>query len=121
MGGVEGTGKITVHLHDYMFEPSYLFTHTSRVLLDMEERAQRAMWEFQGKRISSELSGDGDVSLCSNIKNDTDKGIHVDGVDNPSLYDAENRRQDTQVFLTFMPYTILTQTGVGPNHNNLFL
>ena len=50
------------------------------------------MWEFQGKRISSELSGDGDVSLCSNIKNDTDKGIHVDGVDNPSLYDAENRR-----------------------------
>ena len=31
--GVEGTGTITIHLHDAIFEPSDVFVHTASMLL----------------------------------------------------------------------------------------
>ena len=38
-GGVEGTRKITVYLHYYVFGPPYVFIQTAIVLLDMEENS----------------------------------------------------------------------------------
>ena len=35
-----------------MFEPSDVFTHISRLLLDMEERSERSKRDFQRRRIS---------------------------------------------------------------------
>ena len=56
------------------------------------------MWEFQGRLISSELYGDNNQLLCKRIDNDNDMRSKVDGVDNPSLHDVDNRIEDIRVF-----------------------
>ena len=47
--------------------------------------------------------------MCSSIDKNTYKGSHVGGLDNPNIHYANNRSEDTQFFLPFMPYIVLTQ------------
>ena len=42
-------------------------------------------------------------------------------VDNQSIDDADNNIEDTQFFLLFMPYILLTQTDGGPDYNIMFI
>ena len=42
-GGEDGSGTITFHLHDATLEPSDLFTHTSRILIDMDHQALQGL------------------------------------------------------------------------------
>ena len=97
-----------------MFLNHRIFIHIARVILEMEECAERDMWEFQGIHISPESSGDNDVSLWSSIGNDYDKETYADLVDNPSILNVDNKSNDNWGFLPFMPYAVLDQNGRVP-------
>ena len=96
-GGLEGTDTIYFHLHDTVFEASYVFTHTYRMILEIEECAESSMWEFHGRHIASGSSGNDNVSLCSSIYKNPNKISHVDGAYNPILHYSENRSKDKHV------------------------
>ena len=111
--GVNGTGTISVHLHDDFFEPSYVFKFTANMLLDMKEHDKRGMQEFQERHVTSDSSGKM-ISLCASALSTipTNEVMWMEQITTIS----KMRRNNTPVLIPFIPSAVLTQTDGGPYH-----